>query len=163
MISNKKSLLDWAHQVSSVLSEIGDSGAVAAGRAVQEAIRAFDTDYFSLAILGKAKRGKSTLINALLGRDDDKIAPTDKLPASSAISLFRWADHYDATVAYRENQSQSVSFDDVRNYVTEELNPKNVKGVRSLEKIFFAMNRVDECEEKDIIPQSDLAILVESR
>ncbi len=218
MFPNKRGLLDWAHQVSSALSEIGDSGAVAADRAVQESIQAFEADYFSLAILGKAKRGKSTLINALLGRDDDKIAPTDKLPASSAISVFRWADHFKATVLFREGRSQTISFDDVRHYVTEELNPKNSKEVRSLEivgpfprlekelvivdtpgagsihehhdellhayipqadaviflvtarmpldqeelnllkqlkaadikKIFFAMNRVDECEEKDI-------------
>ena len=78
MISNKQSHLDWAHRVSAVLSELGDSGADTASIAVEEAIRAFETDFFSLAILGKAKRGKSTLINALLGRDDDKLAPLDK-------------------------------------------------------------------------------------
>jgi GTPase SAR1 family protein len=218
MISNKQSHLDWAHRVSAVLSELGDSGADTASIAVEEAIRAFETDFFSLAILGKAKRGKSTLINALLGRDDDKLAPIDKLPASSAISLFRWSSEYQATVAFREGPARCINLDEVRNYVTEEGNPKNSKGVRSLEltgpfprlekelvivdtpgagsihehhdellhayipqadaviflvsarmpldqeeldllkrvkaadinKIFFAMNRVDECEEEDI-------------
>lgn len=218
MTSNKKCLVDWARQISSALAEISDSGADDSNRQIQEAIRSFEADYFSLAILGKANRGKSTLINALLGRDDDKLAPTDKLPASNAISLFRWADHYHATVAYRQGEPQSIGVDEIRNYVTEEMNPKNVKDVQSVEivgpfprlekdlvivdtpgagsihehhdellhayipqadaviflvtarmpldqeelellkkvkasdikKIFFAMNRVDECEEQDI-------------
>ena len=218
MISNKNILIEWARQVTSALSEIGDSGAVEANLGVQEAITSYEAEYFSLAVMGKAKRGKSTLINALLGRSDDQVAPTDKLPASSAISRFKWADNYLATVAYREKQPQTIGFDQIRNYVTEELNPKNVKGVRTVEivgpfatlekdlmvvdtpgadsiheyhdellhayipqadaviflvssrmpldqeemdllkkvkaadisKIFFAMNRVDECDEVDI-------------
>ena len=37
---------------------------------------------------GKAKRGKSTLINALLGRRDDLLAPVDQLPASNVLCRF---------------------------------------------------------------------------
>lgn len=153
MTSHKKCLVDWARQVSSALAEISDSGADGANRQIQEAIRSFEDDTFSLAILGKVKRGKSTLINALLGRDDDKLAPTDKLPASNAISLFRWADHYHATVAYRQGEPpstgrepQSIEIDEIRNYVTEEMNPKNVKDVQSVE-IFGPFPRL----EKDLV------------
>jgi hypothetical protein len=44
MISNKQSHLDWAHRVSAVLSELGDSGADTASIAVEEAIRAFGAE-----------------------------------------------------------------------------------------------------------------------
>jgi GTPase SAR1 family protein len=58
-----------------------------------------------LAVLGKAKRGKSTLINALLGRKDDTLAPIDKLPASSAITRFRYGNEK-AAVAFRDGRNR---------------------------------------------------------
>lgn len=133
MISNKETLVEWARRVSSAQSEIGESGAIEVNRGIQKAIESYEADFFSLAILAEAKRGKSTLINALLGRSDDKIAPTDKLPASGAISRFRWADSYHTAVAYRDKQPQAIGFDEIRNYLTEEPTPNNIKSVRSVE------------------------------
>lgn len=133
MTANKQELLDWACKVSDALSEIGTPGAKDAGKSVEDSIASFREDFFSLAILGKAKRGKSTLINAILGRNDDTIAPTDKLPASSAISIFRWSGDFTATVSLRDGHTRAIGLDEIRDFVTEELNPENGKGVRSVE------------------------------
>ncbi len=96
-------------------------------------IQTFRRESFTIAIMGKAKRGKSTLINALLGRTDDLVAPVDRLPASSAVSRFRYAAAEKATVSYREGRSEVISLDCIREYVTEESNPGNRKGVGVVE------------------------------
>ncbi|NLE39772.1 MAG: hypothetical protein GX621_17270, partial [Pirellulaceae bacterium] len=90
-------------------------------------------DRFVLSVLGKAKRGKSTLLNALLGRTDDLVAPVDKLPASSAVSRFRWAPQEGAAVVYRTGMRQSIGFHQIKEFVTEECNPENSKGVDVVE------------------------------
>ncbi|MGE4102053.1 MAG: dynamin family protein [Pirellulales bacterium] len=87
------------------------------------------SERFVITVLGKAKRGKSTLLNALLGRSDDLVAPIDKLPASSAISKFHWADRDEASVSFRDGRQVPIGFGEIRQYVTEEANPENKKGV----------------------------------
>jgi len=62
----------------------------AVAKSVDEAIAKLKEDQFRITVLGKAKRGKSTLINAWLGRNDDVVAPIDKLPATSVITEIAW-------------------------------------------------------------------------
>lgn len=124
--SERRELVDWAREVSSTLGERRDEASV---RAVGQAIDELLADRFCLALMGKAKRGKSTLLNAILGRRDDLVAPVDKLPASSAISRFRWADRERATVVFRDGRREQIGFDRVREFVTEEFNKENVRGV----------------------------------
>lgn len=123
---DKTPLLDWSRQVQEILCSKGDQAGV---QAVEQARTAFATDRFVLAILGKAKRGKSTLLNALLGQKDGTAAPIDKLPASSAISRFRWAEKQQAIVHFRQGNEQEIPFSQIRSYVTEELNKQNHKQV----------------------------------
>ncbi len=122
--------LEWARQLRDLVDTRGD--AVAAGE-IDRAAAALEADCFVLAVLGKAKRGKSTLLNALLGRRDDAVAPIDKLPASSAISRIRWAEAEQATVAFRDGRRENIPFSRIRHYVTEEYNKENFKGVDALE------------------------------
>jgi len=128
--SQRRELIDWAKQVLSTLGERRDETAV---RGVSQAINGLLSDRFCLAALGKAKRGKSTLLNAILGRSDDMVAPVDKLPASSAISRFRWCDTERATVVFRDGRQEQIGFDRVREFVTEEFNNENAKGVDVVE------------------------------
>lgn len=122
----RKRILDWAQQIRVLLDKEGQSGAVAA---VDDAIAQFKMDKLTIAVLGKAKRGKSTLVNALLGRTDDIVAPVDVLPASSTISRFFFGEKETATVYFADGHTESVLFGNIRDYVTEEANPENRKGV----------------------------------
>ncbi len=45
---------------------------------------------FNIAILGQFKRGKSTLINALIGED---ILPSDVIPLTSAPTFLSWGQN----------------------------------------------------------------------
>ena len=122
--------LGWAKDVLDVVQDRGDE---VARSQIQSAIDQFQTAPFSIAVLGKVKRGKSTLINALLGRHDDLAAPIDRLPASSAISRFRWREQEVVTVLFRDGRKESIPLARVREFATEESNPQNVKGVELLE------------------------------
>jgi len=53
---------------------------------------------FSIAVLGEIKRGKSTLINALLG---DDVLPRAALVCTAALCLIRYADKPEAVVHHR--------------------------------------------------------------
>lgn len=90
-------------------------------------------DRVTVAVLGKAKRGKSTLINAVLGRRDDLAAPIDRLPASNAISCFCHGPREEALVTFEDDRRETVGLSRVRDFVTEEGNPANRRRVRLVE------------------------------
>lgn len=123
---HRKRALDWANQIRAILAKEGQPQAVAA---VDDAIAQFETDKLTIAVLGKAKRGKSTLVNALLGRTDDIVAPVDVLPASSTISRFFHGAEDMTTVYFADGHTETISFGNIRDFVTEEGNPENRKGV----------------------------------
>ncbi len=122
-------LLSWADDLSSVMQARGRSDLV---QQIGEAKQQLIANTFTLAVIGKAKRGKSTLINALLGRTDDLVAPIDKLPASSAITRFRKGPEK-ATVLYQDQRTEDIPYSRIRDFVTEEANQKNRKDVAMLE------------------------------
>ena len=123
-------LLSWADGLSAVMAERKRGDLV---KQIEEAKAALAANTFTLAVLGKAKRGKSTLINALLGRNDDALAPIDKLPASSAITRFRFCDEEAATVLFQNGNREALPYSRIREFVTEESNPGNKKEVAMLE------------------------------
>ncbi|WP_254508136.1 dynamin family protein [Anatilimnocola floriformis] len=127
---HRRSLISWAQRIAKLATAHQQP---ACETAVQLAIEQFESARFRLAVLGKVKRGKSTLINALLGRSDDELAPIDKLPASSAISSFRYESQECVKVHFRDGHFATVPYGDVRSYVTEENNPENAKEVALVE------------------------------
>uniref|UniRef100_A0A7C4LK29 Dynamin N-terminal domain-containing protein n=1 Tax=Schlesneria paludicola TaxID=360056 RepID=A0A7C4LK29_9PLAN len=127
---DRHALIDWSERL---LSTLGPRANANIAQTVQEAVDVLRQQRFYLAVLGKAKRGKSTLINALLGRKDDLIAPVDKLPVSSAISRFRYADREQAVVVFRDGRRQPIGFERIREFVTEDHNRENVKAVDVVE------------------------------
>jgi GTPase Era involved in 16S rRNA processing len=93
---------------------------------------------FRLAVLGQFKRGKSTLLNALLG---DTVLPTDILPVTAIPTFISYSDTLTAQVHFvseRESKSFSTSQDGsmanfLAEYVTEAGNPNNKNQVERVE------------------------------
>lgn len=130
VLPTRAATLEWVDRVSAALVELADQETI---DGVNRAATAYQTDRLCLAVIGKAKRGKSTLVNALLGRRDDTVAPIDRLPASSTISRFRQSATDGATVVYRNGRREGIAFHRIRDFVTEEGNPGNTKGVNLVE------------------------------
>jgi GTP-binding protein EngB required for normal cell division len=88
--------------------------------------RKFDEHAFHLVVAGEFKRGKSTLINALLGID---LLPTGVVPLTSVVTLLRHADSPAAHVRFDSGEQRTVPVDVLVDYVTERGNPENAKRV----------------------------------
>jgi GTP-binding protein EngB required for normal cell division len=105
-----------------------ESPAVAA--AADALARRVEEGRFHVACVGQFKRGKSTLINALLG---DPILPASVRPVTSVVTVVRHGEARSARVF-----SSAGSFIDVPpaalgDYVSEAGNPDNRRGVRMVE------------------------------
>jgi len=96
-----------------------------------------DEERFHLAVLGQFKRGKSTLLNALLG---EALLPTGVVPLTS-IPTFLHAGKRRAVRVFFHDGRETAFFDLTREqasnvlarHVTEKENPKNQLGVARVE------------------------------
>ena len=88
---------------------------------------------FVIGVVGSAKRGKSTMINGLLGRRNDDCAPIGKFPATNVVSIFGHSENPSAKVIFSDNPAREITEHEIRLYVTEEHSPGNRKNVRSVE------------------------------
>ena len=85
---------------------------------------------FYVACLGQFKRGKSTLINALIG---DPVLPVGFTPVTALPTVVRYGQTRKARIQGQDGSWQEVSASDLKQYVSEESNPENIKGVRGVE------------------------------
>ncbi len=91
-----------------------------------------------LAVLGQFKRGKSTLLNALLG---EEILPTSVLPLTAIPTYLNWGNTRKARVIFQDSRSPVEYIADdpaalrefLAQYVTEQGNPENRRGVMQVE------------------------------
>jgi len=85
---------------------------------------------FYVACVGQFKRGKSTLLNALVGHE---VVPTGFVPVTAVPTVIRFGEQLHARVRMRDGSWRDVAMADLKEYVTEELNPENKKGVDGAE------------------------------
>jgi GTPase Era involved in 16S rRNA processing len=85
---------------------------------------------FYVACIGQFKRGKSTLINALIA---DSVLPVGFTPVTAVPTVVRFGDQRKARIQVEDGSWQGVTVDDLNQYVSEELNPENTKRVRGVE------------------------------
>ena len=83
---------------------------------------------FFVACLGQFKRGKSTLINALLG---EELLPSGVAPVTSVVTVVRWGARR-ARVRLGESEWREVPVGSLGTYVSELENPENHKDVRGV-------------------------------
>ena len=85
---------------------------------------------FYVACIGQFKRGKSTLINALIG---DPVLPVGFTPVTAVPTVIRFGDRRRARIQAGDGSWQEVPASDLNQYVSEEYNPENTKGIRGVE------------------------------
>lgn len=82
-----------------------------------------------VAVIGEFKRGKSTLINALLG---DDLLPTGVIPVTAVPTLVRSGHIQSARVELSSGSERRVPMNALADYLTEQRNPQNRRGVREV-------------------------------
>ena len=83
-------------------------------------------DRFNLVVLGEFKRGKSTLINALLRRN---VLPTGVVPLTSVVTIIAAGDDDRLRVYFHDGHEEEHPLGELAEYVTEARNPGNRLGV----------------------------------
>ena len=88
-------------------------------------------DRFNVVVAGRFNRGKSTLMNALLGMDR---LPTGIMPLTSVITTVRYGTSERVLLDYEANRLRGeVPLSELPKYVTEKGNPGNIERIRSAE------------------------------
>jgi hypothetical protein len=95
-------------------AELADAAAIDADRV--------DAGVCTLAVVGEFKRGKSTLINALIGAD---LLPVGALPVTTVGTCVELADSLNVIVDFLDGRQIRISPESIAEYVTERGNPGN--------------------------------------
>jgi GTP-binding protein EngB required for normal cell division len=85
---------------------------------------------FYVACIGQFKRGKSSILNALVG---DSVLPTGVVPVTAVPTIIRYGRHATARVRFEAGEWTDIPVKTVDEYVSEEKNPENAKHVAALE------------------------------
>ena len=85
-----------------------------------------ETNTFNLVVVGQFKRGKTSLINALLGAD---ILPVAVVPLTSIVTIMTYGDALRIKVFFNDGRVTEIKPESLSEYVTEKGNPKNVRDV----------------------------------
>jgi GTPase SAR1 family protein len=85
-----------------------------------------ETNAFNLVVVGQFKRGKTSLINALLGAD---ILPVAVVPLTSIATIMTYGDALRVKVFFNDSRISEIKPESLAEYVTEKGNPKNIKDV----------------------------------
>jgi hypothetical protein len=75
---------------------------------IEEDLRRLQENRFTLAVVGEFIRGKTTLVNALLGRD---LLPTDILPSSAVLNRVIYGPDLSATVTFEDGREKTIAID----------------------------------------------------
>jgi small GTP-binding protein len=87
------------------------------------------TGRLRVLVAGEAKRGKSTLVNALLGRE---ILPTGVTPLTAVATTVTYGTEELARVTFLDGRTAACTFAELDDFATERGNPGNRRGVASV-------------------------------
>jgi GTP-binding protein EngB required for normal cell division len=134
-------------------------------------------DRFNLLVVGRFNRGKSTLLNAILGRS---YLPTGIVPLTSVITTIRYGSRAKVLIHFtNSNFQKEIPLEQLEDYVTQRSNPGNAKGiafaeiqlpVEILRRGYFFVDspglgssiRENTRTTEQFIPEADAFILVTS-
>jgi GTPase Era involved in 16S rRNA processing len=144
-------------------------------RSIGDTIGKIADEHFEVAIVGEFKRGKSTLINALLG---EEVLPADVLPATATLNRVTYSDTPFVEVEYKDGSSENVDINRLADYVTKlsyesEKRAESVKQATVHYATDFCRNNVDIIDTPglnddeqmtnvtlSILPEIDAAVFV---
>ncbi len=84
----------------------------------------------NVVVVGSFKRGKSSLLNALIGRP---ILPMGVVPVTALVTLIRCGEPEDAHVHFTDGRIEHIGLDELSHFVSETHNPENRLGVERVD------------------------------
>jgi len=114
-------------RIAALAEELGTIGVAEQARELSARV---SEGRFYVACIGQFKRGKSTLINALIGAP---VLPVGFIPVTAVPTVIRFGERQRARVRARDSSWREISIEELGEYVSEERNPENSKGVVGVE------------------------------
>lgn len=181
------SLEDHRRLTASVLQDLREVGRAAQRIGFDEVVtrveqiaQRVEDDVFRIAVVGEFKRGKSTLINALLGRE---ILPADVLPCSATLNRVTYGLQPSVRLVFKPDgdappREETIGIDELSDYVTK-LTPDSEQRATDIQEA-IVYYPVKYCRDKadiidtpglnddeamtrvtlSVLPQVDAALLV---
>lgn len=114
---NYQTMLSQVNESMSGLRGVcGELGLDEYGASLRESQEHMKNRVFSVGIMGEFRRGKSTVINALLGRS---IVPSDIVPTSATLNYIRWDAAPRADIEFKDGTHKEVGVDELSQYITK--------------------------------------------
>lgn len=98
-----QNLVSYFQKLSSISTQVHS---VHQAEVISEDIRNIQNETFHLVVVGEFSRGKSTFINAMLGK---RILPSSKSPTTAVISKISYAEQPSYTLYFRNHDIKSLS------------------------------------------------------
>ena len=92
----------------------------------QELVDKLENHKITVSVIGQFKRGKSTLVNAILG---DKILPVGIVPVTAVVTTVEYGEKA-AAVHFENGIIKEIGFDQMSSYINEQDNRLGVSEVR---------------------------------
>lgn len=93
---------------------------------IQDCKELIKNKQYTIAVMGEFKRGKSSLINALLGA---KILPADATPTTATINRITYGPEPRAVIAFRDGTQQEIPIEELVDYVTKTTSDGEVRAL----------------------------------
>lgn len=142
---------------------------------IEKVLNGVHSETFSVAIVGEFNRGKSTFINALLGRE---ILPANILPCSATLNRVTYGIKSKVQVIFQDGRKREIDIDALSDYVTK-LTPESKDRAVSIKEavvyypVPYCQNGVDIIDTpglndedsmtkitQSVLPNVDAAIMV---
>ncbi|NOZ79089.1 MAG: hypothetical protein GXP48_07920 [Acidobacteria bacterium] len=120
-------------------------GQLAARSSLEEELLKLRRGNVNVVVVGSFKRGKSSLLNALIGRP---VLPMGVVPVTALVTLIRCGEPEDAHVHFADGRIEHIGMDEISRFVSETENPENrlavervdlkLKGITSSSRVVLA-------------------------
>ena len=87
------------------------------------------SNQLTIAVIGQFKRGKTTMVNSMLGK---KLLPVGIVPITAAVTRIEYGED-SSKVYFNNGLSEDVPVSELHSYISEQDNPDNAKGVAEVE------------------------------
>lgn len=95
----------------------------------RELVEKLEAETFNLVVVGQFKRGKTCLVNALMGAE---ILPVAVVPLTSIVTILEFGDELKVRVFFENGRVEEIGREALPDYVTEIGNPRNTRKVKEV-------------------------------
>ncbi len=120
-----KSLVDTIERISTEFGIVLLQPQIDACKAVLS-----ENDIVDVAVVGRFKAGKSSFLNAIIGKN---IIPVGAIPVTAIVTRVSYGTKDRLVINYRSGVKQEMPIDHLQDFVTEQRNPHNAKEVDTVD------------------------------